>query len=373
MIILPEERGLLYHKNEYKKLLMPGKHFIPPFHRVEKYRIDESFNPKDRLIKTMLEEDKDISDAIDVVDIPDNHLLLIYMDGNLEKAVLGSDDRNKLYFWKSPLKYAFTLINLDDVESASSYSRAILGHPLIKKLGIALTYNVAPWEKGLLFIDNQFVRLLDGGTYFFWKGTKPVEVKNTDHRQQQLDITGQEIMTADKVPLRLNFFCQYRIVDVMKAALEVKDYKEQFYVTAQVALRDYLGTISFDAVMEKREGVGRAVAEMLKGNGGQFGLEIISAGIKDIVLPGEIRDIMNQVLIAEKKAQANVIMRREETASTRSLLNTAKLMEENAVLSHLKELEYIERIAEKVSKISISGKTQILDELRTLFVPAIQK
>jgi regulator of protease activity HflC (stomatin/prohibitin superfamily) len=98
------------------------------------------------------------------------------------------------------------------------------------------------------------------------------------------------------------------------------------------------------------------VIETLKKTCKQFGLEIMHAGIKDIVLPGEIRDIMNQVLIAEKKAQ--VIMRREETASTRSLLNTAKLMEENVVLSHLKELEYLERIAEKITTISLSGKTR---------------
>jgi hypothetical protein len=64
---------------------------------------------------------------------------------------------------------------------------------------------------------------------------------------------------------------------------------------------------------------------------------------------------MNGVLIAEKKAQANIIMRREETASTRSLLNTAKLMEENAMLWKLKEMEYVEKIADKISNISVSG------------------
>ena len=69
----------------------------------------------------------------------------------------------------------------------------------------------------------------------------------------------------------------------------------------------------------------------------------------------EIREIMNTVLIAEKKAQANVIARREEVASTRSLLNTAKLMEENAILYKLKELEYLEKICDKVGSISVGG------------------
>jgi len=85
-------------------------------------------------------------------------------------------------------------------------------------------------------------------------------------------------------------------------------------------------------------------------------------------LPGDVKEIMNQVLIAEKKAQANSIMRREETASTRSLLNTAKLMEDNTMLFKLKEMEYVEKIADKINSISVSGNGMVIDQLRQLFV-----
>ncbi|MEM6802841.1 MAG: slipin family protein, partial [Bacteroidota bacterium] len=90
-------------------------------------------------------------------------------------------------------------------------------------------------------------------------------------------------------------------------------------------------------------------------------------GIKDIILPGDIKEIMNKVLIAQKNAQANTIMRREETASTRSLLNTAKLMEENEMLFRLKEMEYVEKISDKINNISLSGGGQILDQLKEIF------
>ncbi len=99
-----------------------------------------------------------------------------------------------------------------------------------------------------------------------------------------------------------------------------------------------------------------------------MGLTLLTCGVKDVILPGDVRDIMNQVLIAEKRAQANSIMRREETASTRSLLNTAKLMEENSMLFKLKEMEYVEKIAEKINTISVSGNGQIVDQLKQLFV-----
>ena len=95
-------------------------------------------------------------------------------------------------------------------------------------------------------------------------------------------------------------------------------------------------------------------------------VEFLNAGIKDIILPGEIRDILNTVLIAEKKAQANVIARREEVASTRSLLNTAKLMDENKTLYKLKEMECLERICTQVGNINVAGSGTLLEQLNNL-------
>jgi regulator of protease activity HflC (stomatin/prohibitin superfamily) len=87
----------------------------------------------------------------------------------------------------------------------------------------------------------------------------------------------------------------------------------------------------------------------------QYGVRMAAIAIKDIILPGDIREILNQVVAAEKQAQANLIRRREETAATRSLLNTAKLMEDNPLLVRMKELETLEKIAEKVEKIHVFG------------------
>jgi regulator of protease activity HflC (stomatin/prohibitin superfamily) len=100
---------------------------------------------------------------------------------------------------------------------------------------------------------------------------------------------------------------------------------------------------------------------------GVLGVEVLYAGVKDIILPGDMKEIMNQVLVAQKKAQANVIMRREETASARSMLNTAKLLEENEMLLKLKEMEYLEKIADKVGQITVSGGTDVLKQLRQMF------
>ena len=120
--------------------------------------------------------------------------------------------------------------------------------------------------------------------------------------------------------------------------------------------------------MARKEDAQSFVLNFAKAKAEALGVALISCGIRDIILPGEVKEIMNQVLVAQKQAQANLIFRREETASTRSLLNTAKLMEDNEMLFKLKEMEYVEKIAEKISNISLSGSSKIVDQLRDIFV-----
>jgi regulator of protease activity HflC (stomatin/prohibitin superfamily) len=86
-----------------------------------------------------------------------------------------------------------------------------------------------------------------------------------------------------------------------------------------------------------------------------YGIELGSIGVKDIILPGEMKTILNQVVEAEKAAQANLIRRREETAATRSLHNTAKMLEQSPVLLRLKELEALEKVTEKIDKLTVFG------------------
>ena len=185
----------------------------------------------------------------------------------------------------------------------------------------------------------------------------------------QLEVSGQEILTRDKAALRINFYAQYKVTDIIRAVIENKDYEKQLYILIQLALREFIGTLSLDELLEKKELMTTHIMSALRDKVAVLGVELRDCGMRDIILPGEMKEIMNQVLIAQKKAEANVIMRREETASTRSLLNTAKLMEENAMLFKLKEMEYVEKIADKINTISLSGGTQIIDQLKEIFVP----
>lgn len=222
---------------------------------------------------------------------------------------------------------------------------------------------VAEYQKARLYFDKKLVGMLDAGTHYFWKNGMSVTAEFVDTRLIQMEITGQEMLTADKVALRINFVLNYRITDYVKIITDVDDYEEQMHVLAQLALRDYIGKYKLDEILENKDQLSACVLKKLQERETDLYIKIYDAGVKDIILPGEIRDIMNTVLVAEKRAQANVITRREEVASTRSLLNTARLMDENKTLYKLKELEYIERICENVGNINLSNGGDLLTQL----------
>ena len=228
---------------------------------------------------------------------------------------------------------------------------------------------VGEGETGLLYIDGQFEKQLSPGTYFYWIYAQEVSMKLYSLKVQQLEISGQEILTADKVGVRLNILCSYRITDPLGLVQKTDNVGNLLYTRIQLLAREYIGGFRLDELLARKEEISGFLMKRLRDAQAEYCVEILNTGIKDIILPGEIRDIMNTVLVAEKKAQANVITRREEVASTRSLLNTAKLMEENKVLYRLKELEYLERICDRVGSISLSGAGSVLEQLAALALP----
>ena len=164
--------------------------------------------------------------------------------------------------------------------------------------------------------------------------------------------------------LRLNLSATWRYTDVLKAFTQLAKPAEHLYRELQFGLRAAVGTRSLDELLENKTVIDEVVTAQVKAKLADYGLQLDGVGVKDIVLPGEMKTILAQVVEAGKSAEANVIRRREETAATRSLLNTAKVMEDNPVALRLKELETLERVAERIDKISVfGGLDQVLNGL----------
>jgi regulator of protease activity HflC (stomatin/prohibitin superfamily) len=214
---------------------------------------------------------------------------------------------------------------------------------------------IPEYHTGALFKDGKLEGVLEVGAHAFWKIGRALRVAIVDSRLQTLEVSGQEILTKDKVALRLNLSTSYRVTDAILATSKLKDLEAFLYKELQLGLRAAVGTRTLDALLEDKDVLDNVVFEHVKAKTEGFGLAVDSVGVKDIILPGEMKAILSKVVEAEKVAQANGIRRREETAATRSLLNTAKVMEDNPVALRLKELETLERITENIDQINISN------------------
>jgi regulator of protease activity HflC (stomatin/prohibitin superfamily) len=359
--ISPYTVGLLLKNGMYKRMLREGTYWLWPNEQVQVYDVTRQFHPIVDL--NILLQDADAAAALQVIEVKDNEIALHYKNGLLTQVLTPG-----VYtFWKSVVKNEFVYADVSKIEITENIDRTTLQHKLLGPY--VRSYTVEQHEKALLFVDGRYVSVLNSGVYFWWKNSIVINVAKVDTRKVQAEINGQEILTKDKAALRLNAYAQYKVADVEKAVLKNKEYERQLYVAFQLALREYVGTLTLDELLEKKETLAPYILQSVTGVAAGLGVEVEGFGIRDIILPGDVKDIMNQVLVAEKKAQANIIMRREETASTRSLLNTAKLMEENQMLFRLKEMEYVEKIADKISSISVSGNGVLIDQLKEIFVP----
>jgi len=353
--------ALVYKNGEYKKMLQPGTYWFWSNEKIMIYDVTVAFNTATDI--NILLQDPELANALQVIDVGDNEIVLQYRDGLLKQVLTAG----RYAFWNNAVNnYAFIKADISKIDITEPISRTVLQNRLVAPY--VRSYTVENYEKALLFIDGKYAQTLPAGIYYWWKNNITVVVGKADTRMQQIEINGQEILTKDKAALRINGYAQYRVVDIEKALLQNKDYERQLYVAFQLALREYIGAMGFDELLEKKETMIPFVLEAVKSAAEELGVAVNGFGIRDIILPGDVKEIMNKVLVAEKNAQANSIMRREETASTRSLLNTAKLMEDNTMLWKLKEMEYVEKIADKIGEITVNGNGTLVEQLKQIFV-----
>ena len=352
--------GLVFQNRKLIEVLNEGTQWIFGDKNVMIYEMKQTFVVPVEL--NILLQNEVLASMLEIVEVGDNEMALYFVNG-IFKEVLTT---GRYAFWKGYVENKFIKADLSKVQITEQITMTLLENAKVKLY--TRKFQVLSNEKALLFINGAFVKELTAGTYYFWNNTIPVEVKAVDVRQQQMEISGQELLTKDKAGLRINFFVRYQVTDILKALVNNKDFEKQLYVLMQLALRAFVGGFTLDELLSKKDTIAKDILAEVTAKIDELGLVISDAGIRDVILPGDMKEIMNQVLVAEKKAQANSIMRREETASTRSLLNTAKLMEENEMLWKLKEMEYVEKIADKIGEITIAGSGNIIGQLKEIFV-----
>jgi len=287
---------------------------------------------------------------------------VIYRDEKLH-SVLGADGRAVLWTEAGPWRVE-TIAVPDSLEVPEQLSRRLAAFGAVDRVK---RFGVEEGQIGLLFVDGAFVRTLEPGQHCFWNIGRTALVKVVDRREHAMEVTGQEVLTRDKVSIRVNLVARYSVTDPVRAVTAVKDYAEALYRSLQHAFRQSLATRSLDDILSRKGETDEEAAAMVRQEMAAIGIQVAGIAIKDVVLPGDMREILNKVVAAEKEAEANVIRRREETNATRSLLNTARVMAENPAMLRLKELEALEQIAGKVQSLTIHNGTRgLLEEVASL-------
>ena len=353
-----QEIGIYIKNNEIEKVYTKGNYWILFNKNIEKFNTNELVDEK---YHTMFLENETLKSMVDFIEVLYNEVLIIYKNNQSYDSFYNKN----VMIWKNSTQLKAVKFDLNSTEEIKNLTKREID--ILRKAGAIRIISVVPYFEGIMFKDNEFDSVLKAGEYQFYNNETKISMVSFDMRPQTIEISGQEILTKDKAQLRINFMVQYQITDLLNAYQSNKDFEKMIYQAIQLGLREFIGNMNFDDLMSDKNSVTNYIIQKYQTQFQEIGLKLIDAGMKDIILPGEIREIMNRVLIAEKTAQANSITRREEAASTRSLLNTAKLMEENETLWKLKEMEYIEKIADKVGEISISGGSNVLNELKTMF------
>jgi regulator of protease activity HflC (stomatin/prohibitin superfamily) len=354
------EVGLHFRDGEFQGLLGEGTHwFLDPLGRVA---VEVASRRAPRLVHEKLDliaASGALKGHATVVDLKDDQRGLVWIDGRFA-CVLPPG----LYaYWTGPRAVRVELADARPPRFEHEDLRHIARSPSV---GALLDVCSVGRGAGVLFLDGRYAETLAPGLYAFWKGVADARVVEVDLREAALDVGGQEIMTADKVTLRLNALVTYRVTDPRRAVCAVDDARQALYREAQLALRAVVGARELDALLADKDVVAREVEELLRRRAGELGLEVLSAGVRDVILPGDMKELMNKVTEARKAAEANLVTRREETAALRSQANTAKLLAENPVLMRLRELEVLEKVAGGGKLSVVLGEKGLADRVVNL-------
>ncbi len=360
VVIAEYERGLLFRNKNLEKILEPGVYGFFDFNRTIKIEVFDltkaAFNHdcEDVLIKR---HPKWCEAYFQVVDLSDHQVGLVYQDGKLSDVLTPG---SRQFYWQGLLAIQVDVIDIKTDYRLDDQTVALLHQVrdvvLQRKLSTFLSITeVTDEQVAILLIDGQLQETLSAGLYGFWRFNRSVKIELVDRRLQMMDVSGQEILTRDKVSLRINLSAAYQIVDPVKARHAFKDVVDYLYRELQFGLRQAIAVRVLDNLLTEKGGAEAEIFSYVDAKVRDQGIVIKTIGVKDVILPGDMKVILNQVVEAEKISQANVIKRREETAATRSLLNTAKLMDDNPTLLRLKELEVLENVTEKVDRLTVFG------------------
>ena len=335
------QRAVLLKHDLPVRALAPGKHRVwGAGYAVRRFDVDTLTFSAPAELRAMLP-----GDWFAEITLGPRERGVLYMDGRPVRLLRPGVHR----YWTVDPTVHLEVLSVDEpVPEMTDELYAVLPRDEIVDL------TVLEYQRGLLYVQGRFVRVLEPGRHAFWshRGARAT-VGVLDMRRQHLTIAGQELMTRDKVTLRLTLTVEHRPLDPRTAPLAIANTEAAIYLLAQLAAREFVAGVTLDELLEGRDAMTRYLEERCVPEAATIGIGIERIGVKDIVLPGDMKLLLNRVIEAEKQAAANVILRREDAAATRSMANAARVMAEEPTLLRLKELETLEKVAARIGELKV--------------------
>ena len=360
------ERAILTRNGRFERALEPGRHTLFDVKRelaVELHQVVRAEFPAERFAVLKAARPELAAELFEAVETKADEIAIVSLDGRPTHLMGPWQTR---VFWKVATRVEVERI---DVASDPRVKPRHLAMIARERNTLVVEHVVENHEAGLLMVEGRLVEKLAPGRHAFWTAGRKIEVKRLDLRPQAVEITAQEMLTKDRIALRVTLTAFRRIVDPERLVNAVPDVDVWLYRLVQFAIREAVAARTLDEVLSAKSALDAELRAFVRERVADTGVEVTELGVKDVILPGEIRELVNKVVEAERTAKANLIRRQEETAATRSLVNTARVMAENPLVLRLKELESIERLVEKVGRIDLhTGEGASLDALLTKLV-----
>lgn len=193
------------------------------------------------------------------------------------------------------------------------------------------------YQKGLKYTKGRYTATLGAGQY--WIISTFTSVVPVDVRPEFFTIQGQDVLSADGATLKVSLAAEFQVADPNVAINKNANSKTSLYLTLQMALREIVGQQKIDVLIENRGQIAKKLMELTSTKASDYGLKLISADVKDIMFPGEMKKAFAQVVKAQKEGQAALERARGETAALRTLANAARMMDDNPNLLQLRALQ----------------------------------
>ncbi|WP_372368836.1 SPFH domain-containing protein [Candidatus Uabimicrobium sp. HlEnr_7] len=356
------EKGLLYRKGKFEKLVDSGRYTLHSWEHCNIIKIDTrettiTIPTREIHTKNNLKVDIELIVHYKIVE-PQKICNVKDYESQIFQDISNTLQQSMLDYTVEEALGEHTLIKIlqkNVVEKTQEYGVQVLNvkieHICVPRKQDQIV-DIWEYEKGLLYREGKFEKLLDSGRHSI-RSWEPLSIVKLDLREVSTTIQAQEILTKDKIGVRVTLIAQYQIINPTAAIHNVDNYQEQLYQDLQLTLRENITGRSTEEILEDRDVLSAQLLDEIAPRVEKYGVLLHRVGVKDIILPGVVRNVFLQEVEADRRGRAERISARYAVSIARSKANTAKILQENPHVMRLKELETLAEMASKEGNVVI--------------------